>query len=376
MRQKIIAVFCTLVLVMGLMPTAWADNDVIFVSLNDNLLALESSTMPFWSNGVLYVPMSVFDTRATTINLDVYSSYSEKDRTVSVYDLTTMLVFDLDSSTCYNYHTKEGYNMKPISRNGTVFIPAYGVCDVFGLDYSYQQTSYGPLLRIKSELHWLTDAEFIDAASVQMNTRLREYNQSLTTPTTPTVTTPDGTAMEEDDDYTPVYLSILCQEGAPMEEILWGLETQEVYALFLLTPDQIAQDGDAVRQLVGSGHTIGIWAEGGTAQETADLLQAGLDNLAAAAYTTTTIAQVPLEQQEELEGDGWLFWQADQSLTTDIEGDVSRYATAMVRALAQNGRSQQLSLTASEEMSECFIDVLIQLEGRSFQPQVVTEMVV
>ncbi len=373
MRKKIIALVCALVLCLGLIPVANASNDVIFVALNDNLSPLSADTMPFWSDGMIYVPYTTFDGRTADIDLGLYATYSERDKVVTVYNMQQMLVFDLSANNFYNYHTGATYNISAITRNGVTFIPAYIICDVFGLEYSYQQTAYGPLLRIKGE-YWLNDALFIDAASWTMTTYLREYNQSIaTTTTTPEVTAPE---VEEVVSHAPTYLSILCDLDAPISEILWSLTAQNVKALFLLTPEQIAQDGDGVRQILGSGHTIGIWAEGDTAQETEALLQAGLDGLAAAAYTTTTIAQVPADHQEALQGDGWLFWEADQTLTPEIEEDVSRYATAIIRALTQNGQSLSLSILANQTMSDCFTDILIQLDSRSFDLLSVTEFVV
>ncbi len=379
MKKKIIALVCALLLLLGSIPVAHADSEVIFVALNDNVSPLSAETMPFFSSGMLYVPYDTFDARTNSIDLGLYATYSERDRVVTVYNTQDMLVFDLNTNSMYKYHTGESYNIPAITRNGVIFIPAYIICDVFGLEYSYYQTSYGPIVRMKST-YWLTDAIFIDAASVTMSSYLKEYNQTIATTTTTTPTTTPTVTPTEPEEDTPVsdtisYLSIQCTPETPMDDVLWSLETQRIYALFLMTPDYIAQEGDAVREILGSGHTIGIWAEGETAEETEALLEEGRVNLAAAAYTTTTIVQVPPDQQDDL-SQGWVFWETDQSLTSDTPGDVSRYATALVRALSQDSNGICLSVTATQEMSDCLMDVLVQLDGRNFSMMPVTEFVV
>lgn len=376
MQKRIIPLLCALLLCVGLITPAGADSEVIFLSINDNLLTLSSETMPFWSDGVLYVPITTFDSRTTGINLEVYGTYSERSRTVSVYNLNNMLVFDLNADSCYDYHSGLSYNSKAMVRNGVYFIPAYMVCDFFGLSYNLYHTTSGTLLRIKDEAVELSDAVFIDAATMLMSSRLREYNQSLVAvPTTPTVSPSTPSATPTTPNYTPVYLAVRCSQDGDTAAILWGLETQEAQAIFFLTPEHIAQDGNLVRQLVGSGHTIGILAEGATEEETLLLLEEGNRNLAAAAYTTTTVAMAPRDQWAHLEGDGWLFWNETSALTAQDPEDTARYAAAAVRALIQDEDGVLLTLEDSPEMGDCLIDILLQLEGRSFYPSVVTEMI-
>lgn len=375
MKKKIIAFLCALVLCVELVPTAGAASDVIFIALNDNVFPLSADTMPFQSAGMIYVPYTTFDSRTATIDLGLYATYSERDRVVTVYNSESMLVFDLTTNSMFDYHTGANYNIPAITRNGVIFIPAYIICDMFGLEYSYYQTSYGALLRIKST-YWLSDAIFIDSASWTMSSYLKEYNQTLsTTTTTPTTAPTTTTEPEETTTRTTAYLSIQCTQETPVDDVLWSLETQHISALFLLTPDYIAQEGDEVRKILGSGHTIGIWAEGETAEETDALLMEGRANLAAAAYTTTALAQVPADQRDDL-AEGWIFWEAEQDLSSGVEGDLYRYATALVRSLAQDNHGLTLTLTADQEMSDCLMDVLAQLDGRSFSMLAVTEFVV
>lgn len=382
MKQKFIPLLCALALCLVLITPAEANNDVIFVSLNDNLLTLSTTTMPFWQDGLLYVPFTTFDMNVTGINLDVYASYSEHERSVSVYDLNKMLIFDLANDSCYNYHTGEVYDVKAVSRNGTFYVPAYMICTFFRLNYTYLQTTYGPLVRIKSDNYWLTDSQFVSATSTAtlMSTRLREYNQSLTASTTTTTTPSTGTSTEveeTEEDHTPTYLALYYENSAATQTILTTLSASHTSALFLMTPEQIATDGNSVRQLLGSGHTIGILAQGETEWETADLLQVGSEALAAAAYTTTTIACVPTEHQGGLEEDGWVLWSGDISLTEgSTEGDLYRYATAIIRSLARDDSRIYLSMVGSEELAFHLSDILAQLKARSFDGQLVTEMVI
>ena len=139
-----------------------------------SLLALNSETMPFWSDGVLYVSSRVFE------GTDLGVSYVRNNTMglVMLYTNRVDLRFDLEDQTAYD---KRGnvYNGHAIERGGGVFFPLDLVCRYFRLTWSYSQTNTAPLIRIKSSGGILDDAGFIDAASTQMASRYAAYEKSL-----------------------------------------------------------------------------------------------------------------------------------------------------------------------------------------------------
>ncbi len=382
MQRKLGALFCALILCLGLVAPASATDDVMFIALNDTFpIALSADTMPFWSNGLLYVPSTTFDFRVTGISMGFYSVYSAYNQNIVLYTMEEMLYFDLSDNTCYNYHTKESYPVSAIVQNGVPFVPVSTVCDFFGLTYNRYSTAYGELLRIKDSNVVLSDAVFIDAASDMMSNRLKAYTQSLATPdvdtTTPDVdTTPDVTVPE--DPTTPevaqvsYYLAAICQgEGSP-RGLLEALEEINAHALFLLTPQQL-EDGDLIREIVGSGHLVGIIAQGETAQESRALLALGNSLLQGAAYTTATVALCPQDQQSELAAEGWIFWEETSSLIPTEGNTVDRYGAAIIRSLNRDDGTAYLTLDDSKDTADSIADLIGQLAERSFLLEIPTE---
>lgn len=372
MKRKLGAFFCALLLCLGLVAPASATDDVMFIALNDTFpIALSADTMPFWSDGLLYVPSTTFDFRVTGISMGFYSVYSAYNQNIVLYTMEEMLYFDLSNNTCYNYHTKESYAVSAIVQNGVPFVPVSTVCDFFGLTYNRYTTPYGELLRIKDSNVVLSDAVFIDAGSDMMSNRLKAYTQSLTTTdtTTPDTTVPDTTIPE--DTTTPVvtqvsyYLGVICEEDGDTRSVLSALDEGGGQALFLLTPQQM-EDGDLIREIVGSGHLIGIVAQGETAAESRALLTQGNSLLQAAAYTTTTVALCPLDQQEELAEEGWIFWSETASLIPTEGNTADRYGAAIIRSLSREDGTAYLTLDDSQDMADALLDFIDQLAERSF----------
>ena len=101
MKKRLGALLCALVMCLALLSPASALEEVCFTSLNNKLLPLASDTMPLWSGGVLYVPASLFDGSATNasygVTLGVSLTQSQSSGTITLYSLSGILVFDLNS---------------------------------------------------------------------------------------------------------------------------------------------------------------------------------------------------------------------------------------------------------------------------------------
>ena len=69
-RRALSLLLCTVVLAAALaVPAAAAP--LYFTSLNDSLEQLTAETMPVWSGGVLYVPLSLFSPSTNTTKVDL-----------------------------------------------------------------------------------------------------------------------------------------------------------------------------------------------------------------------------------------------------------------------------------------------------------------
>lgn len=358
-----------------LCPLPVSAADLYFTATNDSLAQLTTDTMPLWSGGVLYVPYTVFDSRtnSTGIDLGVNASYSRSDGTVTLFTPRKFLVFDLNHGTCRDDLTGESYSARAIVRNGRPYLPVKTVCDFFGLTSSYTAISQGYLVRIKNSSVVLSDAKFIDAAGDLINRRVREYNQSLNpvqeptttpaTPTTPPVSNEDPMVSATD---VRTYLAFRCEDADGLPQILDVLEGRGVYALFLFTPQALEENSGLVRRILGTGHTIGLLAQGGTLDETRALLARGSRLLEQTAHLRTTVACVPKDQRAALESEGWVCWNETMVLTPSAKTGPNTFASNTLRRLKGRTLPTYLTLTGDENTARVLSVLLRQLDGQNF----------
>ena len=384
LKRRFLGALLTVVLCLGLLaPIPVSAADLYFTSVNDNLQPLTADTMPVWSGGTLYVPYSVFDSNSTGVKLGLECSYERTSNTVTLYNLRKMLVFDLNTGTTSNELTGETYSAKAIMRNGRPYLPLYLVCDFFGLTYSYNTISQGYLVRIKSSAVVLSDEMFIDAAGDFINRRLREYYQSLNpTPdpgsggsNTGTTVTPTPVPDDDEDESSATvrtYLAFRCEDAAGTAAVLDSL-SEGTYMLFLLTPQVMEEDPGLVRRILGSGHSIGILAQGDSLAQTRTLLEQGNDILDQQLHQRTTIACVPDGHRAALEAEGWVCWKETLALNPSDTVGANTFASNTLRRL--NGRTYRtyLTLPANENTARVLSSLLRQLESNDFVVSVPTE---
>ena len=88
-------------------------------------------------------------------------------------------------------------------------------------------------------------------------------------------------------------------------------EGRGLRALFLFTPEQLREQDDLVRRLVGAGHTIGLSLEGEDVEACLDQAQEGRGLLAAIARCPALVAGAPnldREGRDALAQDGFAVW--------------------------------------------------------------------
>jgi len=366
-KTKWITWVLVLLLSFGIMtPPPAAAAEVYFTSINDTLLPLTAETMPVWSGGLLYVPYTIFDGRYSgTRELGLESSYDRGTNEVSLFKLRQILTFDLDDGTCRNGITEEAIKAKAILRNGQPYVPLNAVCSFFGLERSYLATGRGYLVRVKNDQVVLTDAKFVEAASDLINRRLREYNQSIN-PSQGAATGQPSAPVEEDTADVRTYLAFRCREGDALREILDTLDGQGLFGLFLLSPQVVEEEQDLIRRMLGSGHSIGLLAEGKNLEETRAELTRGKRLLEQTLYTQATIACVPEEQWDDVEQDGWVLWKETHTLTpTDTVGP-NTFAYNTLRRLEGRTRTTYLMMEGNANTNRVLASLLRQLKSNHF----------
>ena len=138
-KRRAVRLLLAAVLILGLFPPVPASAATLyFTAVNNSVAPLTSDTMPFWSGGTLYVPYSIFDASLNKIGvgLGLYTSYNRDSRTVTLFNLRQMLIFDLNSGTCRDDVTGTTYISRAIMRGGRPYLALSTVSSHFDLEYS------------------------------------------------------------------------------------------------------------------------------------------------------------------------------------------------------------------------------------------------
>lgn len=285
-RLAALALVLALALMLGSPPSEAAFSGIYITAVNERVLELNDETMPFLSDGVLYVSNSVFDGN----DLEVRYMRNNSMGLAVLYTNTLDLRFNLEESSVSD---KDGntYTGHAIERNGYVFFPLDLVCRVFGLDWSYNKTEIAPLIRITSDAVILSDASFISAAEGLMQSRYNDY----TAKNKPSAVTPEAEKPAKEETVTPPVSEEVVEETVdPPAPAIEAADGQRVYliaaskttadtraalevlgstpATFLLTVEQM-EDGDLVRSLIAAGHNVALLSTDGRAEDVGEEME-------------------------------------------------------------------------------------------------------
>lgn len=371
------ALVLVLTMLVTLLNTAQAAGNIYLTAVNENLLELTSDTMPTWSNGVLYVPYTVFDGSYTGINLGISSSYSRDEGTVTLYTLQQMVVFDLNRGTCYNPLTEQTLSGRAILRNGRPYVPVASVCSFFGLSYSVIDIDEGYIVRIKGSGVVLSDYSFVDSAQNSIRNRIRDYNQANQSQPTPGVLPPTYNPEEPDTEITvpddpvdtdiiPTYLAFSCEDSQGLSEILDTLDSRNQRAIFFFDAQGLERQDDLIFRILGSGYSIGLIAQGRSTSATNRLLEEANQTLSQVAYTRTSVVLVPESQREELEAEGWICWNETASAVPTQGVGTNTYANQVLKRISGNYARVYLTLDASSETARVLPTLLRRLSEEGY----------
>ena len=371
--RRVLAGFLGALLLLALFPVQVSAADLYFTAINDSVSPLTSETMPFWSGGTIYVPYSVFDPKLNSIGVDlgIYASYSRNQNTVTLYNTSQDLEFDLNANTCTDRITGDVYRARAIMRSGLPYLPLPTVCSYFRLTYTYfalPSVPQGFMVRIKNSDVVLSDSAFLDGASNTISRRLRDYTQSLSSAETTPSARPGTAAPEQPvpSNSVPVYLALRCAGGEGISQSLSALDSAGRYAVFFLTPELIEEESGLVRRILGTGHRVGILAQGEDAARTCRLLEEGNLTLERVACARTTLAYVPQEQRAALAGEGFVCWNETLLLSPGDSTGASAFAASTLRRLEGRRRTVFLSLEGSAASARVLPALLRQLDTEGF----------
>lgn len=375
MKKKIIPLLCALALLFALpfaLPAAEAAPDpVYFTCVNDTVMDLNDATMPFFANGVLYVPYTMFDPDTSGSGLGVFSSYSRSKAAVLIYGWGGTLLFDLqNNNSTFGGRT---YSDSAVQRNSTVFVPLDMVCRCFELEWSWLMVERGYIIRVKSSSAALSDRDFASAASYTLNERYTTYIQNKAPrPSTPPVTpstapTPEGGAQIR-------FAFRMTGSGGGFDDLLSELRSAQVFGLFLCHPDDLLARDDHIRTLLAGGHRLGLVLDADTAQGQLEQLEQGKYLLSRIAHTPVTIALSTNLSEEDTAavGESVSLWTSTVDATDDTL-TAAQQATLVTRAVSDDSpHFILLDDTAPSASSLLMILSSLTQKGCEFRP--VTEV--
>jgi len=372
-----------LVLVFALISTSAEEDDVYFTAVNDTLMKLEASTMPYFYNDEYYVPYTIFD----DLSLGVfYSDNSEKNHTLALYNRKNTLIFQLLFE--YSYDNNQQYREKAIKHNNTLYIPIRFVCERFGLKFQLIKTPI-PVIRVISDAK-LDANEFRDKFYDRIVNEGREYlsqNKSPSPSVPNTGVTPTPTDQPA---VTPeVYLSFDCRTPDGLKEMLDILEEHGIGATFFLTEGMIESERDLVLGIIASGHNIGIYEDESFADSQGDsvliveYMQRANRLLDSYTHTKTRLFRFRTDSpfkndtsiRETLAASGYVVW--DWTLDADGIKSASNWQTAqrwisLIEQFAEEGKPVVFRAGVSADMTAATGMLLDYLAGEKAVVRMIT----
>lgn len=288
-REQILSMLLALLMFTSILPpVTQAAPSVCFTSVNDTIRDLNDETMPFWSDGLLYIPHTAIDDGNVPKELGIYCSFNREKKIVTLYRMGKVIVFDIAAGTAYDNSDQD---MLPdstvIVRGDVAFLPLDTVAKAFSLKYSYLKVDYGYLLRIKSDAVVLSDSKFIDAATLPMTQRYNQYEKTHQNANgAPSGNENDGNQAAR----MSAYLALLADDPAASERMLLFLEKNGHAATFLFDETAIAGRDDLLRHVVISGSAVALRVDASEgAEQTISAIERANEALWTASNTKTRL---------------------------------------------------------------------------------------
>ena len=254
----IIALAICLGIILSMPSADAASSSYYFIVINDKVEPLKKDAVPIEYEGVMYVPLSIFNSTV----LKTYYITDSRNRIATIYSNSTsqFLRFRIGSET--RDDENKPYYFGAIMVNTSFYVPVKEVCAFFGFGYSVVEDSGTyPFIRITNSDAVLSDSAFAKAAASKMQSLFTEFLNSFAPSPTPTPTpTPTLTPSPSPTPARPetsVYLSFF-GAGDETIRVLNLLTLYGDYACFFLTADEIRENADLVRRIAAHGHSIGL----------------------------------------------------------------------------------------------------------------------
>jgi hypothetical protein len=235
-KKILIIALCAALCVVLLSSPATADGDsVYFAVVNETILELRPEYMPIRSDRLMYIPVSLFNVS----ELGVFYSYNQTDSSITFFNADKVLTFNLNTGIAYDQEKQ--YSQSILSSGGRLYVPAYFICEQFGLGYAYIST--GPAVRITTSESKVGTALVTNISRDEFSRRKEEYEESLQ-PAQPgeSPSSAPSPSPAQSISYVEIYLVINGNINEYTPGILDVLEEHGAKAAFFIEKDTLAEN--------------------------------------------------------------------------------------------------------------------------------------
>lgn len=294
MKKRLAALGLCLLMVFQLMSPGRAAESVYFTAVNYNILSLSDATMPFWNEGYLYVPSTIFTGAGRDLGVAYYPNIAKQTVLIYVDDpIYSSLVFDANKDYAID---NEGnlYFQPAIQRGGVIFLPISLIARCFDLIYTIIEVDQGYLVWVRNPDMDMEEKYFADAAKSRMGYEYEQYLRG------------QGAAGDAGGGETAAVTGkriYLCAEASDWEEVSGLLDTLDRYgcqAAFYCTESFLEESGDLLRRMSATGQAIGLMADGSDSRSVAEQLEEANRLLYRAAGVKTRLARIVSASEEDL----------------------------------------------------------------------------
>ena len=246
--------FFALLLVLALLPASVsgvrATGLACFVGVNNTLTALSGSGMPYYENGVLYIPYTAFHAEPG----GVFVAYDEAGKTLALSQIYVRLIYDLAAGTV----TDETGNAQSVSvsyRDGLLYIPATQAASHFGLSVTLLESQSGcSIIRFTDGSQTMDDAEFVVRSETLISIILENNGQQPEGEDPENPGPDDGPDGENPAQEQPATVYLAFTGEAVSTATLGHLRALELQATFFLTQAQLLDNVELARSIYAEGH--------------------------------------------------------------------------------------------------------------------------
>ena len=135
---------------------------------------------------------------------------------------------------------------------------------------------------------------------------------------------------------------------------------------------QILGQANGENRLLGTGHQVGILAEGDSVEDTLALLEQGSQALDTVAHTRTYFSLVPSAHRQSARAQGWICWNESVNAIPDGRRTAYSHVQNTLRALPKKG-SAYLTLDDSQHTANLVNTMINQLQSRKYIPNIPRE---